>query len=296
MADIRCLNDAHGETWSAYHGDCCDVVRQLPDRSIDFSIYSPPFANLFTYSESEADMGNAADNEEFLHHYEFLATHLLRVVKPGRLVAVHCSDIPLQKWRDGIIGINPLSDLLSEVHRRIGWILHSRVTIWKCPVVEATRTKALGLLHKQLLKDSAMSRTGMADYLLVFRTPGENAVAVGRQAAEFPVERWQQWASPVWMDIRQTNTLNAAVARENADERHICPLQLDLIERCLVLWSNPGDVVLSPFMGIGSEGFVSVKQRRRFVGVELKDLYFRNAIQNIDAAERGAASLFDAVA
>lgn len=174
--------------------------------------------------------------------------------------------------------------------------MHSRVTVWKCPVVEATRTKALGLLHKQLLKDSAMSRTGMADYILVFRAPGENTSPVGRQASEFPVERWQQWASPVWMDIRQTNTLNAAVARENADERHICPLQLDLIERCLVLWSNPGDVVLSPFMGIGSEGFVSLRQRRKFIGVELKESYFAQACKHLDAAERGAASLFDTAA
>lgn len=292
MADVRCISEAHGDSYVAYHGDCVDVLSQLPSSSVGFSIFSPPFSNLFVYSDSESDMGNAADDAEFLRHYEFMCAELLRLTMPGRLAAVHCSDIPLQKWRDGVIGINPLSDLISEVHRRIGWILHSRVTIWKCPVVEMTRTKALGLLHKQLLKDGAMSRVGMADYLLVFRAPGENAEPIGRRPADFPVERWQQWASPVWMDIRQTNTLNASQAREDADERHICPLQLDLIERSLLLWSNRGDVVLSPFMGIGSEGVVSVKQRRKFVGVELKEGYFEQAKKHLATTENNASDLF----
>ncbi len=292
MATIRCLNESHGQDFAAYNGDCVSVVSQLPDRSVGFSVYSPPFSNLFCYSDSEADMGNAADDAEFLRHYGFLLGEMARVMKPGRLCAVHCSDLPFTKWKDGVIGIKDLSGMIVRAHEAAGFILHSRVTIWKDPVVEMTRTKALGLLYKQLQKDSTKSRTGMADYLLVFRAPGENVEPVGQDARKFPVEQWQQWASPVWMDIRQTDTLNVQQARENKDEKHICPLQLGLIERATLLWSNPGDVVLSPFMGIGSEGFVALKQRRRFVGVELKDSYFRVAAKNLAAAEAGAVDLF----
>lgn len=291
---VICLNEFHGDGFSAYHGDCVDVVRQLPDVSVGFSVYSPPFSNLFCYSDSAADMGNSADDGEFLKHYGLLIEQMTRVTKPGRLSAVHCSDIPFTKWKDGKIGIKDLSGDIIRTHEAHGWTLHSRVTIWKCPVVEMTRTKALGLLYKQLQKDSTRSRQGMADYLLVFRAPGENAEPVGHRPHDFPVEQWQQWASPVWMDIRQTNTLNVVQAREAADERHICPLQLDLIERTLIMWSNPGDVVLSPFMGIGSEGVVSLKLRRRFLGVELKESYFRQACKHLAAAESGAATLFDA--
>jgi len=310
--DIRCLNDKHGDNYTAYHGDCVDVVRQMPDASVGFSCYSPPFSNLFTYSDSLADMGNSANDAEFLTHYGFLLREMARVTKPGRLSAVHCSDIPFTKWKDGVIGIKDLSGQIIRAHEEAGWVLHSRVTIWKDPVVEMTRTKALGLLYKQLLKDSTRSRQGMADYLLVFRAPGENAEPVGHQKASyeyetqdftgetvitqvngFPVDLWQKWASPVWMDIRQTNTLNVQLARDHSDERHICPLQLDLIERALIMWSNPGDVVLSPFMGIGSEGVVAVKQKRNFIGVELKESYFKQACKYLDQAERTSASLFD---
>ena len=283
---VKCLGEAHGDRYAAYHGDCVDVVRQLPDASVGFSVYSPPFSNLFVYSDSAADMGNAGSDGEFLEHYGYLLAELARVTKPGRLSAVHCSDLPLTKWKDGVIGIKDLSGDIIRAHQAAGWVLHSRVTIWKCPVVEMTRTKALGLLYKQLKKDSTRSRTGMCDYLLVFRAPGENAEPVGHDAEDFPVEQWQQWASPVWMDIQQTNTLNAAVAREAADERHLCPLQLDLIKRALILWSNPGDVVLSPFMGIGSEGVESLREKRRFVGVELKEAYFRQAVKALDAVDR----------
>ena len=290
---LRCLNECHGAEFAAYHGDCVDVVRQLPDNSVGFSVYSPPFASLFTYSDSVADMGNNADDHEFIRHYGFLLTELARVTKPGRLSAVHCSDLPLQKWKDGMIGIKDLSGDIIRAHQDAGWVLHSRVTIWKDPVVEMTRTKALGLLYKQLQKDSTRSRTGMPDYLLVFRAPGENVEPVGQDSRKFPVERWQQWASPVWMDIRQTNTLNVAIARQDKDERHLCPLQLDLIERALLLWSNPGDIVLSPFLGVGSEGFVALKQRRKFVGVELKEAYWKQACKHLAAAEAGAVDLFD---
>jgi len=293
---VVCLNEAHGRDFAAYHGDCVSVVAQLPDASVGFSVYSPPFSNLFVYSDNMADMGNSASDAEFMEQYGYLLRDLARVTMPGRLSAVHCSDLPLTKWKDGMIGIKDLSGMIIRAHEEMGWILHSRVTIWKCPVVEMTRTKALGLLYKQLQKDSTRSRQGMADYLLVFRAPGENAIPVGQDSARFPVEQWQQWASPVWMDIRQTNTLNVAVARENKDEKHLCPLQLDLIERCLILWSNPGDTVLSPFMGIGSEGVMSLRNKRRFVGVELKDAYFRQAAKHMQSEERNAPTLFDVMA
>jgi DNA modification methylase len=291
--DVRCLNDVHGNNYTLYHGDCVDVVRQMPDASVGFSVYSPPFSSLFTYSDSVADMGNSANDAEFFRHYGMLVRDLARVTKPGRLSAVHCSDLPLAKWKDGVIGIKDFSGDIIRAHQEAGWILHSKVTIWKCPVVEMTRTKALGLLYKQLQKDSTRSRQGMPDYLLVFRAPGENAEPVGHRSSNFPVDQWQKWASPVWMDIRQTNTLNVQMAKDHSDERHICPLQLDLIERALVMWSNPGDVVLSPFTGIGSEGVVSLRNHRKFVGVELKDSYFRQASKYVQMAENTSASLFD---
>lgn len=297
MADIiRCLNEAHGENYVGYNADCVDLCRQIPDRSVGFSVYSPPFSNLFTYSDSELDMGNNVDDDAFAQHYGYLVAEQMRIMKPGRLLAVHCSDLPLTKWKDGVIGINPLSDRISAIHRAAGMILHSKVTIWKDPVVEMTRTKALGLLYKQLKKDSTRSRMGMPDYLLVFRVPGENTEPVGQEERLFPVEQWQRWASPVWMDIRQTNTLNVQQAREDKDERHLCPLQLDLIERATLLWSNPGDVVLSPFMGIGSEGAVAVRLKRQFVGVELKEAYWRVAVKNLATAAATSAGLFDSAA
>ena len=293
---IECIDEHHNDAASLYHGDCCEVVAQIPNGSVGFSVYSPPFANLFTYSESERDMGNCANDDEFFAHYRILICEMARVTMPGRLTAVHCSDLPLTKWKDGRIGLKDFPGAIIAAHEAEGFTFHSRVTIWRDPVVEMTRTKALGLLYKQLKNDSTRSRQGMADYVLVFRAPGENVEPVGHDADKFPVSQWQQWASPVWMDIRQTNTLNAQAARDAQDERHICPLQLDLIERCLVLWSNPGDVVLSPFMGIGSEGVVSVRLKRRFVGVELKDSYFRQAVRNIESAERTAVDLFDGFA
>ena len=198
---IACLNEAHGERFAAYHGDCVSVVRQLPDACIDFSVYSPPFSNLFVYSDSVADMGNAGSDAEFLEHYRYLLRELARVTRPGRLSAVHCSDLPLQKWKDGVIGIKDLSGDIIDAHEAEGWTLHSRITIWKDPVVEMTRTKALGLLYKQLQKDSSRSRAGMADYLLVFRAPGENAVPIVHTPEQFPLAQWQEWASPVWMTV-----------------------------------------------------------------------------------------------
>ncbi len=283
---IRCLNDAHGERFAAYHGDCVDVVRQLPDASIDFSVYSPPFGSLFVYSESAADMGNNATDGEFKAHYRFLVAEKFRTTKPGRLTAVHCSDLPLTKWRDGVVGIKDFSGQIIRIHEEAGWVLHGRRTIWKCPVVEMTRTKHVGLLYKQLQKDSAKSRGGMPDYLLTFTKPGENANPIAHTPQTFGLPQWQEWASPVWMSVDQTNVLNVKSVRGAQDERHLCPLQLDVIERAIVLWSNPGDVVMSPFMGIGSEGYQALKLARKFVGVELKENYFRQAVKNLESVDR----------
>ncbi len=230
-------------------------------------------------------MGNSANDAQFFEAYRYAIKELHRLTLPGRLSAVHCSDLPLQKWRDGMIGIKDLSGQIINAHEAEGWILHSRITIWKSPVVEMTRTKALGLLHKQLLKDSGRSRAGMPDYLLVFRKPGDNPKPITHTRDAFPVEQWQEWASPVWMTVQQTNTLNASSARDHKDERHLCPLQLDVINRSLVLWSNPGDVVLSPFAGIGSEGVGALGAERRYIGVELKASYFGQAAENLTVAE-----------
>lgn len=296
--NVQVLDHAMGQAWAAYHGDCVEVLPSLPSASVGFSVFSLPFANLFVYSSSERDMGNNANNEEFFKCYRLVARELYRVTKPGRLVAIHCSDLPRTKATHGFVGLYDFPSEIRRVHEEEGWTYHSRVTIWKDPVVEMQRTKALGLLHKQLLKDSTRSRQGMPDYLLVFRkTPADETLAdpVGHDRETFPVEMWQQWASPVWMDINQTNVLNVAVAREDKDEKHLAPLQLDVIDRCIRLWSNPNDTVLSPFMGIGSEGVTAIKAGRKFIGIELKDTYFRQACHFLEQAEAGSKTLFDTV-
>lgn len=276
------------DRYALYHGDCVEHVAQMPDNSVDFSVYSPPFSSLYIYSDSERDMGNVESDEEFFQQYSYLLKYLYKAHKPGRLTAVHCSDLPRTKSVHGTVGIYDFPGDVIRAHQDAGWTYHSRITIWKDPVVEMQRTKALGLLYKQLCKDSTRSRQGMADYVLVFRkTPEDEAHCdpVGKDASDFPVDMWQQWASPVWMDIQQGNVLNVRAAKADQDEKHLCPLQLDLIERAIRLWSNPGDVVLSPFMGIGSEGVVSMRTGRRYIGVELKDSYFRQACKNIASAE-----------
>jgi DNA modification methylase len=285
----------------AYNADCVEVIASLPTESVGFSIYSPPFSHLFIYSDSERDMGNVRSDEEFFVQYGFLCRELHRVTKPGRLTAVHCSDLPRTKATHGEVGIYDMPGDIIRAHLAAGWTYHSRVTIWKDPVVEMTRTKALGLLYKQLQKDSTRSRQGLPDYLLVFRktTSDEKAAdKVGQDASLFPVSQWQQWASPVWMDVNQTNVLNVQAAREDKDEKHLCPLQLDLIERAILLWSNRDDVVLSPFMGIGSEGFTAIKAGRRFVGTELKESYFRQAVRNLYLSqdEHADGGLFEGAA
>lgn len=283
MADgvVNCLGAKTGEKYAAYWGDCVEVMRQLPDASVHLSVYSPPFGSLFVYSDSVADMGNSSSDGEFEEHYSYAVNEIYRLTKPGRITAVHCSDLPLTKWKDGAIGIKDFSGDIIRIHEKAGFILHGRRTIWKCPVTEMTRTKHVGLLYKQLQKDSSKSRGGMPDYLLTFMRPGDNEEFIAHAPNDFPLDRWQEWASPVWMTVQQSNVLNVRLAKDNKDERHLCPLQLDVIERAVVLWSNPDDVVLSPFAGIGSEGFMALKLGRRFVGIELKESYWRQACETL---------------
>jgi DNA modification methylase len=289
------FNQTDGANWTAIHGDCVHALGDLPSNSVGLSLYSVPFGNLFVYSDSAADLGNVSNDAEFFEQYAHVIREKYRVLKPGRLTAVHCTDLPTRKGTDGVIGIKPFSDDIVAAHINAGFIFHCRVTIWRDPVVEMQRTKALGLLYKQIKKDSAMSRTGLPDYLLVFRKPGDNPDPIEQDPYEFPVDQWQKVASPVWMDIRQGDVLNVKLARENCDERHLCPLQLDLIERAIKLWSKPGDVVLSPFMGIGSEGYVALQCGRKFIGTELKESYWRQAVANLTDIEREIAQpqIFD---
>lgn len=298
---MKVIAQEASERFVAYNADCVEVTAALPEASTGFSIYSPPFSHLFIYSDSERDMGNVKNDDEFFAQYGFLCRELRRVTKPGRLTAVHCSDLPRSKATYGEISIYDMPGDIIRAHLDAGWTYHSRITIWKDPVVEMQRTKALGLLYKQLQKDACRSRQGLPDYLLVFRnTPDDEKTSdkVGQDASRFPVDQWQRWASPVWMDVNQTNVLNVQAAREDKDEKHLCPLQLDLIERAIHLWSNPGDTVLSPFMGIGSEGVVAIKAGRRFVGIELKPAYFKQAIRNLrfSEAENADGGLFASAA
>lgn len=278
---MNCKDQHTGNGWATYNGDCIEVMAALPDNCIDFSVYSPPFSSLYSYSNSLHDMGNSRDDDDFAKHYKFLIREHMRTHKPGRLIAVHCMNLPTSKQNDGFIGIRDFRGEIIKAFIEEGFIYHSEICIWKCPVVAVTRTKALGLLHKTIKKDSSMSRVGLPDYVVVFRKPGQNPDPIEHTAEEFPVSEWQKLASPVWMDIKQTKVLKYREAKEEDDTRHICPLQLEVIERCLKLWSRPGDVVLSPFMGIGSEGAVSVAMGRRFVGVELKEAYYRIALGNM---------------
>lgn len=273
-------------------GDCVQLIQDVPDESVGFSIFSPPFAELYTYSDKLEDMGNSKDYKEFFFAFKYLVNELYRVMWSGRNVAVHCMDLPIQKSKEGFIGLRDFSGMILQAFEEVGFIYHSRVTIWKNPVTEMQRTKALGLLHKQLGKDSSMSRVGIPDYLMVFRKPGEHEHPV---KCTIDVDTWQKWASPVWMDIDYSNTLNGYAARGDNDEKHICPLQLDTIERAVRLWSNEGDTVLTPFLGIGSEVYTAIKCGRNGIGFELKDSYFNVAVSNVKDIERevGQKSLFE---
>jgi len=272
------------ENYKMILGDCVEQMKSLESDSADLSIFSPPFADLYVYSDNIADMGNSKNYDEFSQHFKFLIPELSRVVKPGRIVAVHCMDLPIQKGKEGYIGLRDFSGLLIKDFQEQGFIYHSRITIWKDPVVEMQRTKALGLLFKQLRKDSVMNRVGMADYILLFRNKGDNEVPVTQ---DIDVDTWQKWASPVWYDINYSKTLQKQSAREHKDEKHICPLQLDTIKRLVYLYSNENETVLSPFAGIGSEGYESLKANRKFIGIELKESYFKQAVKNLKSVLEG---------
>ena len=314
------INQIHTANYSIYNADTIEVSESLPSNSIDFSVFSPPFASLYTYSNSPRDMGNVKSHDEFWEHYRYLIKQQYRVMKPGRNIAIHCMNLPTSKQNDGFIGISDFRGDLIREYQSQGFIYHSEVCIWKDPVVAMQRTKALGLLHKQIKKDSTMSRMGIPDYIVVMRKPGENTAPVAGEfkyyAGDNPppgfngitrndgrmyyipghdgtsIDVWQKYASPVWDDISQTNTLNFREGRDSDDERHICPLQLDVIERCIQLWSNVGETIWTPFMGIGSEVYMAVKMGRRAVGVELKTSYFDLAARNIGMADKTQYYMF----
>ena len=320
-----------GAGWVLHNSDCIEGMAAMPENSVDCSVFSPPFGDLFVYSDSERDLGNAGTGQAFINQYKFFAEQLTRVMKPGRIVCVHCTDLPMRKGRDGAIGLQDFSGDLIKAHTDAGLIYHGRTTIWKDPVVEMQRTKALGLLYKQIRKDSTMNRVGMPDYMLFFRKDGDNpdriehaaigsrdALPIARKwlehmrreglcagvpddallaelikHAEFDVYEWQKLASPVWMNIDQGKVLNGwRKAKGLDDERHVCPLQLDTILNCLRLYSKPGDVVMDPFNGIGSTGFVTLQSFRKYVGFELKKEYADQAGFNLQQAEQMAGDLF----
>ena len=322
-----------GVGWAIHNSDCIEGMHAMPESSVDLTIFSPPFGDLFVYSDSERDLGNAGTGQKFINQYRFFAEALTRVMKPGRIACVHCTDLPMRKGRDGAIGLQDFSGDLIKAHTDAGLIYHGRTTIWKDPVVEMQRTKALGLLYKQIRKDSAMNRVGMPDYMLFFRKDGENpdriehaalgdkmAVSIAKRwldhmrreglcasvpdndlleqlvkHAEFDVYEWQKLASPVWMNISQGNVLNGyRAAKGQHDERHVCPLQLDTIDNCLRLYSKPGDVIMDPFNGIGSTGYQAIKQFRKYIGFELKPEYAAQANRNLMAAEASSGDLFAA--
>ncbi len=313
---VKCIEQSISEQFALYNGDSCEVIKSVPDSSVHYSVFSPPFASLYTYSASDRDMGNSKDHSEFYEHFAFLVGELLRVTIPGRLLSFHCMNLPTSKARDGFIGLSDFRGILIKAFVDAGWIYHSEVCIWKDPVTAMQRTKALGLLHKTIRKDSAMSRQGIPDYLVTMRKPGTNPEPVEHPGETYPVKLWQRVASPIWVTTRGDDdegfkicvgdadgtdtgtvvpgdTLQKESAREEADERHVCPLQLSVIRRALRLWTNPGDVVLSPFAGIGSEGYVALQEGRRFEGVELKGSYYKQAAANLRAAEKGAGQQGD---
>jgi len=309
-ASGKVIHQTLTDKFAMYHGDCCTVIRGIPSDSIHFSISSPPFSSLYSYTDALQDMSNVRTDGEFFDGMAFLVEQLARVMMPGRIVAFHCMNLPSTKERDGFIGIRDFRGDLIRLYQKFGFIYHSEVVIWKDPLIAATRTHALGLAHKQIVEDSAMCRMGIPDYVVAMRKPGKNSEPVTHRPAGFerwigPEDRepkqewkadpksnkyshevWQRYASPVWFDINPSDTLQKESARESDDSRHICPLQLTVIRRSIELWSNTGDTVLSPFAGIGSEGYVSLEEGRRFVGIELKESYYKQACRNLASAQR----------
>ena len=305
--------------FAIYCGDCCEVLPDIPDESVGFSVFSPPFASLYQYTDEDADMSNSDTVEQFFEHFDFLVDQLKRVLMPGRNIAIHCMDLPTFKSKGEQIGIRDFPGDIIRCLLYHGFIYHSRICIWKDPLIAAVRTKAIGLAHKQAVKDSSMIRAGIPDTLLTFRKPGENPKRIenkgglveyhGKRTIPIKLNKyigweeqrtnkrshwiWQQYASPVWFDVRQTNVLPFREARDTDDEKHICPLQLDTIERCMAMWSTKGDAVLTPFMGVGSEIYVAVKNGRRGIGIELKESYYRQAVENLRLLKKQKQKGFD---
>ena len=276
--DIYTTDDEHGDDWHLMLGDSCERLAEIPDESVHLTVYSPPFASLFTYSPSMRDLGNSSDREEFIEHYGFIIDELLRITKPGRISAVHCQQLTTTMASNGVIGLTDFRGQLIKAHMDRGWIFHGEVTVDKDPQAQAIRTKASALMFVTKNRDSSMTRPALADYLLLFRKPGDNEVPIKNDVSN---DEWIEWARPVWLGIRETRTLNSRPGKENNDEKHICPLQLDFIERVVRLWSNRGETVLTPFAGIGSEVHTAVRLGRRGVGIELKPSYWRTAVDNL---------------
>ena len=313
ITDINCIDQTITDDYAIYQGDSCEIIRAIPGDSIHFGIHSPPFEGLYKFSNYDRDISNN-EGGSFWEHYSFLISELLRVTMPGRLHSVHCMQLPMSKIRHGHIGMRDFRGEIVRAYEDAGWIFHSEVCIWKDPVVAQQRTKSIRLLHKQIVKDSTISGQGLADYIVTFRKPGDNPEPVsgcfdewhgagdGPDPAKFTtatngrnwysIEVWQRYASPVWMDINQTRTLQYRGGRDSKDEQHISPLQLDVIERCIDLWSNPGDTVLTPFLGIGSEVYCAIKMGRKGLGIELKPSYFAQARRNLENADAEEASIF----
>lgn len=289
---MNVIDQYQTDRYAIYNGDTCEVITAIPSDSVGLSVYSPPFSSLYTYSNSDRDLGNSKTDDEFFTHFEFIVRELYRILMPGRIMAVHCMNLPTSKERDGYIGIKDFRGDLIRLFQSVGFIYHSETCIWKNPVTAMQRTKALGLLHKQIKKDACMNRMGIPDYVVFMRKPGENPERVSNTNESFPVGLWQDYASPiwdeynspVWWDINQSNTLNRMFSDEES-ERHICPLQLDVIERCVKMYSNEGDTVFTPFMGIGSEVYQAVKMGRKGIGIELKREYFLQAKKNMQALD-----------
>lgn len=314
MVESCVINQAFGENYAAYHADCIPFSRTIPDNSLDFSVYSPPFSSLYIYSESEADMGNSASDAEFFEHYRFLVRELYRATRPGRLTAIHVKDLVYYQGSsdNGTAGLRAFSDDCTRLHIEEGFDFHCRITIWRDPVLERSKTNAHGLLWKTFQKDASFCRVGMPEYLLVFRKwakEGEESlvkpVIHPKEGIYATVKPWQELASPVWnykpgqsgfgdLDMPATDVLNVKVARNDRDEKHLCPMPLNITERALELWTNPGDVVYSPFMGIGSEGYKALQMGRKFIGTELKDAYFQQAIKHLNMAKMQTQDLFAA--
>lgn len=289
---MNVLNQYIDERMALYNGDSCEVMKEMPDNSVHYEIYSPPFASLYTYSNSERDLGNCRTKSEFYEQFRFIVKELYRVLIPGRLMSVHCMNLPTSKERDGFIGVWDFRGDLIRLFEEEGFIFHSEVCIWKDPVIAMQRTKALGLLHKQIKKDSSLSRQGIPDYLITMRKPGINPEPITHTNESFPVAIWQKYASPIWTDINPSDTLQKESAREEKDEKHICPLQLTVIRRGISLWTNPGDVVFTPFGGIGSEAFVALENGRKAVACELKTSYYNQMVQNCKAAVNAEQGCF----